>query len=219
MHQLKISLTLVLAAFAISLSAQGFGIRAGVNFQNINGKDDLGDKLDNSLITGYHAGVNFELPIAPAFYLQPGAIFSTKGSKDEIVILEESFDSKIVLGYLEVPLNLLFKPEIGDGKIILGFGPYYAYALNGKLKGDGDDFDIEFKKEISDDDDDTIFYLRRHDFGANLLVGYEFPMGFFLQLNAQLGLFDISSDYPFLPTDDTKYNNTGFGLSLGYQIN
>jgi hypothetical protein len=126
------------------------------------------------------------------------------------------------IGYLEVPVNLVFKPEIGGGKIILGFGPYYAYALNGKVKNDDGDIDIDFGKEVNEDDftndEDGAFYLKRHDFGANLLVGYEFPMGIFLQLNAQLGLFDVSSDFPFVPTDETKYNNTGFGFSLGYQI-
>ncbi len=203
---------------AFTLGAQGLGLRAGVNFQNINGKDALGGDLENSLITGYHAGINLEMPIAPAFYLQPGLIYSTKGTKDEFQFLNQNGENKIILGYLEIPVNLVFKPAIGGGNIILGFGPYYAHAINGKSKGDFSDFEVEFRSEVGEGDDEEIFYFKRSDFGANLLIGYEFASGLFLQLNAQLGLADINSDNSFLPNDKTEYNNTGFGLSLGYQI-
>jgi len=61
-----------------------FGLRAGVNFQNVNGKDFEGDKIeDNKLKTGFHIGVNAEIPVAPEFYIQPGVLFSTKGAKDD----------------------------------------------------------------------------------------------------------------------------------------
>src|SRR3954468_1896494 len=58
-----------------------FGLRAGVNFQNINGKNGNGDKLENKLKTGFNIGANAEVPIAPDFYVQPGVLFSTKGTK------------------------------------------------------------------------------------------------------------------------------------------
>ncbi|MFN2457502.1 MAG: hypothetical protein ABR502_04815 [Chitinophagaceae bacterium] len=49
-----------------------FGLRAGVNFQNINGKDQAGNELNFSIITGYHAGLNAEIPIGSGFHIQPG---------------------------------------------------------------------------------------------------------------------------------------------------
>ncbi len=61
-------------------SKTSFGIRAGVNFQNLNGKDLNDDKLENKLKTGFNAGVNAEIPVGIDFYLQPGLLFSTKGS-------------------------------------------------------------------------------------------------------------------------------------------
>jgi len=59
------------------------GIQGGINFQNINGKDGSGEKLTNSLITGFHAGVNINIPVATDFYFQPGLLFSVKGSKND----------------------------------------------------------------------------------------------------------------------------------------
>ena len=67
-----------------------FGIRAGVNFQNFNGKDSQGDKLKNDMIVGFNTGVNVELPIAPDFVLQPGLLFSIKGTKIPKNLLPES---------------------------------------------------------------------------------------------------------------------------------
>src|SRR5688500_19320374 len=58
-----------------------FGIRAGVNFQNLNGEDMDGDDLDFKLKTGFHIGVDADIPIAPEFFFRPGVLFSTKGAK------------------------------------------------------------------------------------------------------------------------------------------
>ena len=75
---------IALAGSVAALQAQDdtritFGVRAGVNFQNFNGKDENGDKLKNDLIVGFNAGVNVEIPVAPDFVLQPGLLFTVKG--------------------------------------------------------------------------------------------------------------------------------------------
>ena len=37
--------------------------------------------LENKLKAGFHFGVNAEIPVAPDFYVQPGLLFTTKGTK------------------------------------------------------------------------------------------------------------------------------------------
>jgi hypothetical protein len=116
--------------YASAQDQMTFGIRAGVNFQNINGKNMLGDKLENDLLTGFHAGVNVEIPVGTDIYFQPGLLFSTKGSKlDE----GENATAKLHTSNLELPLNLLFKPLLGTGHMLLGFGPYIGYGIGGKV--------------------------------------------------------------------------------------
>lgn len=203
-------------ALALSTKAQEtttFGVRAGVNFQNINGEDENGDDLDFKLKTGFHVGVNAEIPVAPDFYVQPGVLFSTKGAKSDID------DSKVKLSYIEVPINFLYKPMLGNGKLLLGIGPYVAFAVRGKFSdADGDDTDIEFEKEVTFTQASIKPYLRRFDAGGNLLVGYEFSNKFSAQLNAQLGMVKINPEITDDPDDDTKWKNTGFGISLGYRF-
>ena len=181
-------------------SATTFGIRAGVNFHNLNGKDFNDDKLENKLKTGFHAGVNAEIPVGIDFYLQPGLLFTTKGAKAEVG------DTKINLSYLELPINFVYKPELGEGRMILGFGPYAAYALSGEVKDP--DSDIEFGDQPNE--------WKRFDAGANLLAGYEFSNNLSFQLNAGLGLTRLNNR----PDNDnnSSIKNTGFGVSLGYRF-
>ena len=222
MKNLKVLLAVAfVAAFILPSNAQGVVIRGGVNFQNINGKDALGDKLENDLLIGFNVGVLAEAPIAPDFFFQPGLLFSTKGAKSKDVLLGENLTSTLKLGYLEVPLHLVYKPLLGNGRIILGLGPYVGFGITGKatleIGGKDEDFDVKFQKTVKESDPDDTYYFKRFDAGANLLAGYEFGGGLSFQLNAQLGLLDINPDFEGVD-DKTKWNNTGFGVSLGYRI-
>lgn len=210
---LVIAVTAILFSTAIyAQSATTFGIRAGVNFQNLNGDDAGGNKLENKLKTGFHAGVNAEIPVGIDFFVQPGVLFSTKGAK-----LENS-DDKVNLSYVEVPVNFIYKPELGDGRLILGFGPYAAFAVGGQFKPEnGNDVDIEFENKITPAQALTGYYAKRFDAGANLLFGYEFANKLSVQLNAGLGLVDINTKVEGFDTD-AKTKNTGFGVSLGYRF-
>lgn len=64
-----------------SLQAQSFGVKAGVNFQNMNTKAN-GKSKSFDLGSRFHIGVDYDIPIAPDFYFQPGLLFSTKGAND-----------------------------------------------------------------------------------------------------------------------------------------
>ena len=212
------ALLLALATTAIIANANAqttFGIRAGVNFQNINGEDADGDDLDFKMKTGFNIGVNAEIPVAPDFYVQPGVLFTTKGAKSKV-----DDDAKINLSYIEVPINFVYKPMLGNGKLILGIGPYVAFAIGGKVSnGNGDDTDVEFENEISlVQYGSGTPYVRRLDAGGNLLAGYEFSSKLSVQLNAQLGMMKINPDINGISGDDTKWKNTGFGISLGYRF-
>jgi Outer membrane protein beta-barrel domain len=199
-----------------------FGIRAGVNFQNINGKDASDNKLSNDLITGFNVGVNAEIPVAPEFYFQPGLLFSTKGAKNSEVTLGQTVNSTIHISYVELPLNFLFKPTLGTGHLLLGFGPYVALGVGGKAKYEGAGAsvteDIKFKKNVATTDPQNVAYFKPMDAGANLLAGYEFGNKLSFQLNAQLGMLKINPTYEGASNDKSSAKNTGFGLSVGYRF-
>jgi len=200
-------------------SKTSFGILGGVNLQNINGKDMSGDKLENDMIIGFHAGVNVQLPVAPEFYFQPGLMYSTKGAKNTQGVLEGSYN----LSYVELPLNFVYKALLGNGYFLLGFGPYIAYGIGGKATYEGGaasvETDIEFKNEVESGDPLTTVYVKPFDAGANLFFGYELPAGLFFHLNTQFGLLDINpKDNRITGENNSILKNTGYGLSLGYRF-
>lgn len=222
MQKLKLLLaTALLAVLTIQVQAQGLGIRAGVNFQNINGKDALGDQLENDLITAYHVGVIAEKEFVPTFYFQTGLLYSVKGAKSTDDLLGQSVTYTLKNGYLELPLHFMFKPALGNGHLILGFGPYIGFGLNGKAKiesgGQSEDWDVSYQNEVTASDNDETIYVKRFDAGGNLFFGYEFAGGLSFQLNTQLGMLKINPDYQGFD-DESKWNNTGFGLSAMYRF-
>lgn len=195
-----------------------FGILGGVNFQNLNGKDMLGDKLENDLILGFHAGLQTQIPIAPEFYFQPGLLFSTKGAKNTDGPITNTFK----LSYLELPLNFVYKALLGNGHFMLGLGPYIGMGIGGRGISEGGslsfDRNIEFKNEVDLADPFTTPYFRRMDVGGNLFFGYEFASNLFFQLNTQIGLVGINPEYTAFPDDKSIIKNTGFGASVGYNF-
>lgn len=189
-----------------------FGIRAGVNFQNINGKNRSGDKLENDIATGFHAGVNAEVPLGTGFYLQPGVLYSQKGT-------EFDNDNQVKLNYIEVPVNFVYKPVLGTGRMLLGFGPYVGFGLGGKVKTAGTERDVEYEKTVNSSSPSlTAGVYKGIDGGANLLAGYEFARNLSFQVNAQLGLVNINPEFQGAANDESKWRHTGFGLSLGYRF-
>ena len=223
---LALSAVFILATCNLHAQA-GFGIQGGVNFQNINGKDGSGEKLTNSLITGFHAGVNVNIPVATDFYFQPGLLFSVKGSKNDFFSppskASGDYATTTRISYLEVPLNLLYRPLVGKGHILLGFGPYIAYGIGGKENSDFGSLSYErkvkFKNSVSDMTDliENAYY-RPFDAGANIFFGYELSNGIFLQMDAQLGMLKINPEYSWISDDKRSYKNTGFGFSIGYRF-
>lgn len=185
-----------------------FGLRGGVNFQTINGKDASGNDLDNGITTGIHFGFNAEIPVGTGSYFQPGILFSMKGAE------RKNTDIKTKLSYIEIPLNFVYKPILGTGNMLLGFGPYVAFGVGGKIDANGNDTDIDFVKDYEPGNANPQF--KRFDAGGNLLAGYEFANKVSFQLNAQLGLVNINPEIS--SSDKTKLRNTGFGLSLGYRF-
>jgi len=208
---LVLSAIFILATFTLQ-AQMGFGILGGLNLQNLNGKDSNGDKLTNDMIIGFHAGINIQIPIVPQFYFQPGLLFTTKGAKN-------TNGTSIKLSYVELPLNLVYKAQVGNGKFMLGFGPYLGFAIGGKVKPEsGSATDIEFKKVVETSDPSSVTYLKAFDAGGNIFAGYELAGGIFFQLNTQFGMLKINPEDRRISSDKSSVKNTGFGLSVGYRF-
>lgn len=124
--------------------------------------------------------------------------------------------------YLELPINIIYRPSVGSGNLLLGAGPYIGYGLGGKWTNESSTIntkgDLVFVNDYDQYDNAggrNFVYGRNPDYGINLLIGYEFANKISVQLNGQLGLRDITplKDGQQL---DVKQNNVQFGISAGY---
>lgn len=214
---------LIFASTAYSQNAgTSFGLRGGVNLQNINGKDMNDEKLELNMVPRFHLGIVLGIPIAPEFYFQPGLIFTTKGAKSKSDFLGLNMAAEYNISYIELPLNFFYRPVLGKGHFFLGFGPYIAYGIGGKAKFTIDNTSTEEKivytNEYQSLNPNDWKYFKHLDYGGNLFFGYELNSGLSLQLNTQLGLAKINAKNTTFPDNNSEFRNTGFGLSLGFNF-
>jgi hypothetical protein len=170
-----------------------FGIKAGVAIANAKVKYNTITMPGNSKPTsklGAIAGVFARMALSKTACFQPELLMIGKGMKEK----NQYYPYRTDLTYLELPLNLLYKPSAPKGSFFIGGGPAPAYYIG-----------------------DNVFYsgnnrFKKFDVGINILTGYELPVGFSINLHYTYGLLNISRNKTDIPV--TK--NRCFGLSLGY---
>ncbi|MGO3655376.1 MAG: hypothetical protein ACTJFN_13490, partial [Sphingobacterium sp.] len=77
-------LLFVMALFAYpSIAQTKVGVRAGINLSGVNLVDEQGDKQKTGTIPRFQAGLTVDIPIAADFYVQPAALYSGKGFRQD----------------------------------------------------------------------------------------------------------------------------------------
>ena len=125
---------LMTACFAGQINAQfRFGLKGGVNFDNIKIKDAPSLKVENS--TGWQAGALFQVKIpGVGLALQPELLYTVSN----VNVNQE----KNGIHYFEVPVNLQLGLDLVVLRPYLQAGPYFGYAL----KTDGERFKDNINK-------------------------------------------------------------------------
>lgn len=226
-HYFVLSLILV-AVFTRSNGQVRWGLQAGVNLANVTMVDETGHRYDTKSVPRVQLGLTVDIPIVSDLYVQPAALYSGKGFKHEDSWFAGAGNELLVaVSYIEVPVVLLYKPRLGIGHLLVGAGPYTAYGLNGKWQSDTDvaigdilienHGDVIFRNDVMDGEFGNYLYGRPWDYGASVVLGYEFANTFAAQLNAQWGLANLQPTVDGA-TRDGKVKNMGFGISLGYKF-
>ena len=187
-----------------------FGVTAGVSLANVRIKTESISISGDSKI-GFTAGVFADVALSENFSLQPALNYVQKGSKNEIS--DMNYESKLTLGYIELPLNLLYKPEMQKLGFFVGVGPSIAYALSGKEKEKDNGVNTTYTYKFGNNPDEHD--LKTLDFGANFLTGIETPGGFLVALNYNLGLSNLA---PGSSSDDGTIKSNYFGFKIGYKL-
>lgn len=213
---LLLSLLLILGESAFSQIR--VGIKAGLNLADMKyePKNQTSGTPNTHSLPSFNAGIIADIPLIEGLALQPGLMLEGKGSKVEESGNSWSYTQTMNPLYVSVPVNILFKPEIGkDTKLYFGFGPYFAWGIGGKATFSGNignlngstDHTLQFGNDSGDD-------LKTNDIGANILGGFEFSKG--LLVGAQYGI-SITNNAPNSSNNANKIlRNKVFSFSVGY---
>lgn len=224
---------LIAMLFVCSLPAGAqttVGIRAGVNFSSISMVNAAGERQHTEMIPRLQAGIAVDIPLAMGLYLQPAAMYVGKGFKqDDAWLVDAGEEFRAAVSYVEIPVSLLYKKWIGIGNLLVGAGPYVGYGLGGRWEAEGglvqgdiirsaSNGDVIFKKDWADGEFDLFekyLYGKPWDYGANVMVGYQFSPRMTLQLHAQFGIANLASDVNGAASGE-RIRNKGYGLSIAY---
>lgn len=194
----KLVFTLLILTVGHFTSAQNFGIKVGLNFANAH-LEDLGTVLTTTSLTGLQIGVIGDFNLSKSLYFGTGFLYSQKGLKMDYL----GFEIKVPISYFEVPMNLVYKHDLGGTKLFVLGGAYIGYGLSAKVKSGDDEEEIEFG---SNDDQ-----LKRIDAGLNFGTGIEFQ-NIQLGINYELGIIDLEN------LEEATLKNRVFSISVAYLL-
>ena len=201
---------LIVAAVATMLSAGadnakiGIAPELGLNLASLNGKT-MGESMSSGMKIGARIGAVADIGVTENIFVRPGLQFSMLGGKDGDLGDDVSWS----LNYLHIPINVLYKlGSEGDGRFYVGLVPYINYALGGKAKHGDLEADIEFGDDEATDD------LKSLDFGAGVKVGYELPMGLYVDASFMQGLSNLVPG----GDADNKVSNRNISIGVGYFV-
>ena len=223
----KSFLLFILVIVAAGLYGQtiSYGIDAGLNLTKLSVTSysppgsGISVPVSDSYLRGFHAGGVVDIRF-DSFSIQPGVLFSTKGSNSAFSFSQSFFGQtvtasskiKTTLDYVELPLNFIYRLDAGDGNIFIGAGPYLGIGLSGK----------EVANSITNGTPSTTTQnltfgsgqndIKNPDFGINGLIGYQFNIG--LSISAGYGLGLVSSS-----GSNGSGKNQGYSFSLACFLN
>ncbi|MTB51631.1 porin family protein [Lewinella sp. W8] len=190
------------------LSAQSFGLRAGVNFTNVNvSAEGISISFDSE--TNLMAGVFLDLPVGQSgkFMLSPELSYVGRGYGISIDFFGTNTDQSVTVNYVD--LGFLAKYMLldnGSVGLYAAAGPVLGYALGGEVDTDGMVEDIEFSEEDG---------FNRTSLQLALAGGLTFGQKFFAEVRYMRGLNSLNDESA---DDEGTIRWTSFGVNAGVRL-
>jgi len=200
-------LNLLLIPLSGIVYAQGdklqLGIKAGINSANIYDKQAEDFTADPKI--GFAGGVFLSIPIGTYLGIQPEVIYSEKGFEANGAISGMEYKYKRTTGFIDVPIQLQFKPF--NFLTLLG-GPQYSYMAYRKEK-----FESSF---ITTVDEEAIknTNLRKNIMG--IVLGLDLNIKSFV-IAPRVG-WDLQNNDGDGTSTSPRYANTWLQLTIGLKI-
>jgi|GEM_PF-1980733 len=202
----QICCLLILGSLLLTAKAQQiqWGVKGGVGEGQISLKVKQGNQVATLPLqkASFNIGGLAEYRVNENFSVQPQLYFITKGGE-----INASGTLQFKLTQLELPVYLLYRYN----GFYMGAGPSFSYGLKAQGIGSGT-IDDNLYKDTSKQLLPGVKF-KRFEVGVSGLMGFEFPSGFFLQVNYTKGLTSISTKYEMVET-----HNRVYGISIGHFI-
>lgn len=189
---------MVIAVMVVTVTAsfaQTIGARIGMDFAKFSG--DMKNEMDAGL--GLHLGLVYNIELADALSIQPGAFFVQRNWKYESVDDNgKKFDAKVHSNWIEVPIVMKYNLDItSDIAIDPHIGPYFGFGFAGK--------DKETKEKVFNKNG---YNMPNFDMGIQFGVGATFYGSAYVGLDYEIGFRNVDHDH------DTSHNGM-FMLTFG----
>jgi len=199
--------TLLTIGFTAQAQEIKYGIKAGLNLA------DWGMDAENTNVRpGLNVGLLAEIKLTENFAIQPEVVYSQQGTELEvkywtgnIVGAKETYTSKT--DYINIPIAA--KYYIFEGLNIQA-GPQIGFLVSAKEKAEYSGFEGRPNEEIDAKD-----AYKKVDFSILGGIGYDLPLGIFVQARYTYGLTNINDDRE---TSDVELSNNVISFSLGYKF-
>lgn len=179
------------------------GLKAGFNYSNVY--DAQGEKFDADPKFGLAAGMFMVIQIGKYLGIQPELLISQKGFKANGIILGGTYDFTRTTTYLDIPLQLAFKPS---EFFTLVAGPQYSYLLNQRDVFANATTSIAQEQEFQNDN------IRKNIFGV--VGGFDINLRH-ITLGARLG-WDVLNNNGDGTSVTPRYKNVWYQATLGYKL-
>jgi len=197
---LKLALLIGFMLIVEYSQAQGkIGPKLGLNLSTMTLRSPM-VWVDPKTLIGFNVGIITEISLKNDFGLQSGLIFSTKGSKYS----SDSFDVYVMPRFLEIPINALYKFNVGSAKLFLLAGPYFAFGIGGTYRTQNETYEINFG--TGEDKD-----MRSFDLGVNIGAGIDIK-NFEISTQCGLGIANLAASH----SDYNQMKVRVIGISLTY---
>ncbi|MCC8034566.1 MAG: PorT family protein [Rikenellaceae bacterium] len=171
------------------------GVKAEANLSNFI-RSDL-DGLDNPMRVGASVGGFMKWDVTSHFALQPEVMFHFKASKFKD---ETAGKSSYEYYGMEIPVYVVGQMQLGSGRGYVGAGPYVGYGFSAKTYPGGNLYSSDTHQ--------------RWDFGAGVMVGYEFCNRIAVNAGYRIGFIDALN----AAKDDATMLPQSVSLGLAYRF-
>jgi hypothetical protein len=209
-----------------------FSVTGGLNESNIYQTPYYGAHFSN--LTGFNAGAIVDYN-RRKLTIESGLYYTTKGyNSNTNLITADVTDGKpstvytfhatgkVVLHYLEVPLNIFYNFPLPVGKVFVGGGPYLDYALSGQTSGiqtftpsTGSGIPYTTSEAGSIDFGSTPGEFKKTNIGVNAVSGLRLKNGLFILLKFGYALENMTNNNLNTP-DNGLFRYYGYSISVGY---